>query len=528
MESSSALLQDARAWPFEEARKILASIKGKVPKKGYVLFQTGYGPSGLPHIGTFGEIVRTSMVRKAFSEISDIPTRLFAFSDDMDGLRKVPDNVPNKDLLRKYLDMPLTAVPDPFGTHDSFGDHNNQQLQNFLDRFGFDYEFKSATECYSSGIFDAALLEILKNYEEVINVVLPTLGEERRLTYSPFLPLCEKTGKVLQVPIVNRNINRGTITYLNNEGSDIEVPVTGGHCKLQWKCDWAMRWKALEVDYEMSGKDLIDSVRLSSRICRVLGGIPPKGFTYELFLDENGEKISKSRGNGLTVEDWLRYAPDESLQLYMYNSPRKAKRLCFDVIPKHVDDYLAVLDKFADAEDCNMYENPAWHIHAGSPPARESKLSYSLLLNLVSACNTEDPQVLWGFISRYDINVNPETAPILSRLAEHAITYYKDFVKPLKSYRSPEGIETKALEDFATTLNTLPPHPDANLIQKVIFEVGKRNGYENMRDWFKALYQILLGCEQGPRMGSFIELYGVGETISLINMALSGKTLSTK
>jgi len=528
MESSRSLLQDARAWPFEEARKILASIKGNTPKKGYVLFQTGYGPSGLPHIGTFGEIVRTSMVRRAFSELSDIPTRLFAFSDDMDGLRKVPDNVPNKGSLQKYLDMPLTSVPDPFGTHASFGDHNNQQLKNFLDRFDFDYEFKSAAECYSSGIFDATLLEILQKYEEVINVVLPTLGKERRLTYSPFLPLCEKTGKVLQVPVVERNVNTGTITYLNNEGSYIEVPVTGGHCKLQWKCDWAMRWKALEVDYEMSGKDLIDSVTLSSHICRILEGKPPQGFTYELFLDENGEKISKSRGNGLTVEDWLRYAPDASLQLYMYNSPRKAKRLYFDVIPKHVDDYLVFLDKFSIEDDFNNYENPAWHIHAGHPPVRESKLSFSLLLNLVSACNTEDFEVLWGFISRYDKNVSAETAPILKSLAEHAITYYKDFIKPLKSYRSPQGIEIKALEDFKTTLNGLPLHPDATLIQKEIFKVGKRNGYENMRDWFKALYQILLGSEQGPRMGSFIEVYGVRDTISLVDRALSGKIASTK
>jgi len=521
-------MQDARAWPFEEAKKILASIEGKVPKKGYVLFQTGYGPSGLPHIGTFGEIVRTSMVRKAFSEISDIPTRLFAFSDDMDGLRKVPDNVPNKTLLQKYLDMPLTTVPDPFGTNDSFGEHNNQQLRKFLDRFGFDYEFKSATECYSSGIFDATLLEILNRYEEVINVVLPTLGEERRSTYSPFLPLCEKTGKVLQVPVVHRNVKQGTITYLNNEGSYIETPVTGGHCKLQWKCDWAMRWKALKVDYEMSGKDLIDSVRLSSKICKILKGKPPTGFTYELFLDDKGEKISKSRGNGLTVEDWLRYAPDESLQLYMYNSPRKAKRLYFDVIPKHVDDYLSFLEKFSAEDDFNKFENPAWHIHAGNPPKRESKVSFSLLLNLVSACNTEDARVLWGFISRYDKNVNPETAPILNRLVEYAITYYKDFVKPLKRYRSPQGIESKALKDFATTLNGLPSHADASMIQKVIFEVGKRNGYEKMGDWFKTLYQTLLGCDQGPRMGSFIELYGVRETVSLIKMAISGETISTK
>ncbi|MGE3931607.1 MAG: lysine--tRNA ligase [Rhodospirillaceae bacterium] len=514
----------AKSWPFEEARKLLERTGGRAPDKGYVLFETGYGPSGLPHIGTFGEVVRTSMVRHAFTALSDIPTRLFAFSDDMDGLRRVPDNVPNKDMVAQHLGKPLTAIPDPFGTHESFGHHNNARLRAFLDGFGFDYEFQSATDCYKAGRFDAALRRVLERYDEVIAVILPTLGPERRATYSPFLPVCPRTGRVLQVPVVERNVDAGTIVYRDEDGSLVETPVTGGRCKLQWKADWAMRWYALAVDYEMSGKDLIDSVKLSSRICSILGGTPPEGFTYELFLDDKGEKISKSKGNGLSVEEWLTYAPPESLALFMFNAPRKAKRLYFDAIPRQVDDYLDWLAKFEAQDAAQRLDNPAWHIHAGSPPAPERHVTFGLLLNLASVCNSEDKAVLWGFITRYAPDATPASAPILDRLVGYAVAYYRDFVKPAKHYRAPTEAERAALVDLAATLAALPADATAEAIQNEVYEVGKRHAFTNLRDWFKALYETLLGQAEGPRMGSFIALYGKAETEALIRRTLAGTT----
>jgi len=527
MTSERELALHARAWPFEEARKLLARTKGAVPAKGHVLFETGYGPSGLPHIGTFGEVVRTTMVRQAFRRLSDVPTRLIAFSDDMDGLRKVPDNVPNREMLARHLGKPLTAVPDPFGTHASFGAHNNARLRAFLDQFGFDYEFMSSTECYKSGIFDEALLAVLRHYAEVTDVVLPTLGPERRATYSPFLPLSPRSGIVLQVAMVETRPEAGTVVYRDPETKTlVEAPVTGGHCKLQWRVDWAMRWAALGVDYEMSGKDLMDSVKLSSRICRILGAAPPEGFTYELFLDENGEKISKSRGNGLTIEEWLAYAPAESLSLFMYQKPRAAKRLYFDVIPREVDEYVAHLETFPRQGPTERLENPVWHIHDGHPPAADVPLGFSLLLNLASACHAGDKAVMWGFISRYAPGAAPATHPLLDRLVGHALAYYRDFVKPAKRYRAPTGQERAALEELLGVLGRLPADADGEAIQTEIYEVGKRHDFANLRDWFKTLYEVLLGQSQGPRMGSFIALYGVRETADLMRRALAGEDLS--
>lgn len=521
------LARTAKAWPFEEARRVLERIGGKTPDKGYVLFETGYGPSGLPHIGTFGEVLRTTMVRRAFEAMSDIPTRLFAFSDDMDGLRKVPDNVPNKEMLAKHLGKPLTRIPDPFGTHESFGHHNNAKLRAFLDEYGFEYEFQSATDWYLSGRFDAALLRMLDVYEDVQAIMLPSLREERAASYSPFLPIDPETGIVLQVPILETDARAGTVVYEREDGAKVETPVTGGACKLQWKPDWAMRWHALGVDYEMSGKDLIDSVKLSSRICRALGGEPPLNLTYELFLDEEGRKISKSKGNGLSMEDWLTYAPKDSLALFMFMKPKAAKRLYFDVIPRAVDDYLAHLGAFEGQDAAGRLENPVWHIHAGDPPREAAHLSFSILLNLASVVNAEDKAVLWGFITRYAPDATPDTDPILDAMAGHAVRYYQDFVRPRKAYRGPTDTDRAALGELRAALTALPDDArgDAAAIQSAVYEIGKRHAYATLRDWFKALYEILLGQPQGPRMGTFIALYGVDETVALIDRALAGEAM---
>src|SRR3954466_13356314 len=426
------LAEQSNAWPFEEARKIVARLK-KAPKDE-VIFETGYGPSGLPHIGTFGEVARTTMVRHAFRVLTDdkVKTRLIAFSDDMDGLRKVPDNVPNKDLLTADLGKPLTQVRDPFGTHPSFGAHNNARLRAFLDTFGFEYEFLSSTDCYKSGRFDATLLLFLQRFDAVMNIMLPSLREERAQTYSPFLPIHPKSGIVMQVP-AEPNAANGTIIWSDpDSGERFETPVAGGHAKLQWKPDWAMRWVALGIDYEMAGKDLIDSVKLSGEIARALGTEPPEGFNYELFLDERGQKISKSKGNGLTIDEWLAYGTPESLSLFMYNKPREAKRLYFDVIPRHVDDYLTFLEKYPGQDARTKLGNPTWHIHAGAPPPPElvrsdegakpgATISYSMLLNLVAVANSEAPGFLWVFIRRYAPGASPETHPRLDRLVRHGV-----------------------------------------------------------------------------------------------------------
>jgi lysyl-tRNA synthetase class 1 len=518
----------AHAWPFEEARKVVARIEAKRAKGqtvNEVLFETGYGPSGLPHIGTFGEVARTSWVRQAFHALSDVPTRLVAFSDDMDGLRKVPDNVPNQEMLRQYLGKPLTDIPDPFGTHSSFGTHNNSRLKAFLDRFGFAYEFLSSTDCYKSGRFDAALLIVLKHYEAVRDVVLPTLGPERRATYSPFLPLCPKTGRVLQVPLVAWDASAGTVTYEDeDDGSRVEVPVTGGRCKLQWKADWAMRWLALGVDYEMSGKDLIPSVELSTKIVRVLGGAPPETYTYELFLDERGQKISKSKGNGLSVDEWLTYGPEESLALFMFQKPRAAKRLYFDVIPKAVDEYIAHLEHYRrDVDNLALaVENPAWFIQGGKPSEDDYPVSFALLLNLVSASGASDREVLWGFIRAYAPGAGPKTHKGLDRLVTYALKYYEDFVKPKKQYRPATEKERGALSALADALEGMAGERDPETVQNVVYEIGKTHAFEPLRDWFKAIYEVALGQTQGPRFGSFAALFGCSETAVLIRTALSG------
>ncbi len=526
----AAALDGARAWPFEEARRLIArldKIENKKRKKKTVLFETGYGPSGLPHIGTFGEVARTSMVRHAFEALTGgkRKTRLVCFSDDMDGLRKVPGNVPNGNMLSAHLDRPLTSVPDPFGEHESFAHHNNAMLRRFLDRFGFDYEFLSATECYRSGMFDATLLKMLEAYDAVMDIILPTLGPERRATYSPFLPISPRTGRVLQVPMIARDAAAGTVSYLDPEtGETIETPVTGGRVKCQWKADWAMRWTALGVDYEMAGKDLIDSVTLSSRICKALGGAPPEGFNYELFLDEKAEKISKTKGNGIAIDEWLTYASPESLSLFMYQKPKSAKRLYFDVIPRTLDEYLQFLASYPGQDETQKLDNPVWHIHGGKPPAAELPVTFGLLVNLVSASNAHDKAVLWGFIKKHAAEASPEEHPLLDDLAGYAVRYYEKFVRPAKKFRPPTEAERAALLALDALLAKARENAAAEELQTLVYEAGKANGFaDNLRAWFQAIYEVLLGQSQGPRFGGFIELYGVAETRALIARALAGE-----
>ncbi|WP_274427210.1 lysine--tRNA ligase [Chelativorans sp. YIM 93263] len=539
---SSDVLQvaaESKAWPFEEARKIVKRYEGR-DFPDTVVFETGYGPSGLPHIGTFGEVARTSMVRHAFRVITEdrVKTKIICFSDDMDGLRKVPDNVPNPDMLRAHLGKPLTRVPDPFSNeYPSFGAANNARLRAFLDQFGFDYAFASSTEYYGSGRFDEALLKVLERYDEVMAIMLPSLREERAQSYSPFLPIHPETGIVMQVPIEERNVDAGTIVWSDpDSGKRFETPVTGGHAKLQWKPDWAMRWAALGVDYEMSGKDLIDSVKLAAKICKALDALPPDGFNYELFLDETGQKISKSKGNGLTIDEWLTYAPTESLSLYMFQKPKAAKKLYFDVIPKAVDEYYSFLSAYRKQDWKTRLGNPVWHIHDGNPPEIELPVPFALLLNLVSASNAHEKDVLWGFISRYAPGVTPQTHPELDRLTGYALRYFEDFVKPAKSFRSPDEVERQALEELSHALAALSADADGKAIQNAALDVAR--GIERYQDhkkqsptggpgvsvaFFQMLYQVLIGQERGPRFGSFAALYGVVETRALIEKALAGE-----
>jgi len=537
--AQTAASEASKAWPFEEARRLIKRLErlpGGADKT--VLFETGYGPSGLPHIGTFGEVARTTMVRHAFELLTEgkRKTRLLCFSDYMDGMRKIPDTVPDKTALEPYIQMPLTKVPDPFGgKYPSFGDHNNAMLRRFLDTFGFDYEFASATEYYKSGRFDDVLLRAVERYDDIMAVMLPTLGAERQASYSPFLPISPTSGRVLYVPMKHVDAKAGTITFADEDGRDVTLPVTGGRVKLQWKPDFGMRWAALGVDFEMFGKDHQTNAPIYDRICEILGGVAPQHYVYELFLDDNGEKISKSKGNGITIDQWLTYASPESLALFMFQKPRSAKKLYFDVIPRAVDEYLQFLSGYPKQDGKQQLDNPVWHIHAGQPPEPELPITFGLLLNLVSVSHAHSKDVLWGSLARYAPGATPENNPILDRLAGYAIRYYEDFVKPTKKFRAPDDVETAALQSLDATLAALPADSDGDKIQTALLDVGRAipryqdptkvspSGGPGVKlDWFQAIYEILLGQERGPRLGTFIALYGIAETRALIAKALSG------
>ena len=510
------LIESTSSWPFVEIRKLLKDRKDIISKKNKISFQTGYGPSGLPHIGTFGEVARTSMMINALNHIKKINHELITFSDDMDGLRKVPENIPNDEILKKNLGKPLTAIPDPFKKFNSFGEHNNEKLKAFLNKFNFKYIFKSSTDNYKTGVFNNSLMRVLEKYDEIMNIILPTLREERRKTYSPFLPICKKTGKVLEIPIYSLDKKKGKVVF-DNQGEKFETSILDGNCKLQWKVDWAMRWFTFDIDFEMYGKDLTESAILSNKICRTLGKKPPNGFAYELFLDEKGEKISKSKGNGISIEQWLRYASPESLSLYMYPNPKRAKKLYSEVVPKTVDDYLSNIEKYPSQEIKDKILNPVWHVHNGKPPQEKIVMPFSMLLNLVGSSNADNRDILWKFINRFHKEINPKDYKILDNLTGYAINYFKDKVEPNKKFKKPDLKEKKALENLILNLESIDKKLSPEEIQTKVYTVGKENGYEkNLRDWFKLIYEVVFGEVNGPRIGFFISFFGLKETIKLI------------
>lgn len=516
----------SKAWPFEEARRLLKRYDKSAPEKGYVLFETGYGPSGLPHIGTFGEVLRTTMVRRAFEVISDIPTKLICFSDDLDGMRKVPGNVPGQEMLKDHIQKPLTSVPDPFGTHESFGDHNNAMLKRFLDTFGFEYEFYSARSFYKSGQFDEVLLRCAERYDDLMAIMLKSLREERQETYSIFLPIHPETGRVLYVPMKHVDAKDGTVTFDDEDGREWTLPVTGGQVKLQWKPDFGARWAALGVDFEMYGKEHATNEKIYDAICRTLGARPPEHFSYELFLDDKGQKISKSSGNGISIDEWLSYASTESLSYFMFQKPKTAKRMHFDVIPRAVDEYHQQLRAYAEQDTKQRMANPVFHIHGHNVPTSTMVVPFAMLLNLASVSHAEDAETLWGFIRRYAPDASPQSHPDLDAAAGFAVRYYNDFVKPMKTFRAPDDRERAALEDLRDRLAAWEGGLDPEELQSMVFAVGKAHGFEPLRDWFKALYEVLLGASQGPRFGGFIALYGVQETVALIEAGLSGDLIA--
>ncbi len=504
------------AWPFVEAKKMLRERKSFIEKKGKITLQTGYGPSGLPHIGTFGEVARTTMIVNALKYLTDLPTEIITFSDDMDGLRKVPENVPQKKLLEKSLHKPLTQVPDPFEKFSSFGEHNNEMLKNFLDSFNFEYSFKSSTTLYKDGFFNKSLQIILENYDGIMNIILPTLGKERQKTYSPFLPICPETGHVLEIPVIEIIKEKSKIIF-DNKGKKLEISILDGNCKLQWKVDWAMRWYALDVDFEMYGKDLIESAILSSKIIKLIGKNNPSGFAYELFLDEKGEKISKSKGNGVTIDQWLEYASPESLSLYMYQNPKRAKKLYKEIVPKAVDEYLELIEKSKEQNDLQLLMNPVWHVHNSDIPQEKNIMSFSMLLNLVEASNAENKDLLWKFVKKYKQDISEKEHPIFDKLVGYAINYFNDVIKSKKKYKIPNSTEKLALEKLVKTLEKCNDKMPPEDIQTLIYSTGKENGYsKNLREWFKLIYEVIFGDENGPRMGFFISFFGVKETKDLI------------
>ena len=407
-------------------------------------------------------------------------------------------------------------MPDPFEKFSSFGEHNNEMLKDFLNKFNFEYNFQSSSVLYKSGFFNPTLQIILENYQGIMDIILPTLGKERQKTYSPFLPICPDTGKVLEIPVLEILKEKSKIIFDNN-GKKLEVSIFDGNCKLQWKVDWAMRWYALDIDFEMYGKDLIESAILSSKIIKLIGKTNPSGFAYELFLDEKGEKISKSKGNGITIDQWLEYASPESLSLYMYQNPKRAKKLYKEIVPKTVDEYLDFIEKAKTQNELQLLMNPVWHVHNGLIPKEDTIMSFSMLLNLVETSNADSKELLWKFVKKYKQNLLEKEHPIFDNLIGYAIKYFNDVIKLQKKYKTPDANEKIALEALVKSLDSCNDKMLPEDIQTLIYSTGKENGYaENLRDWFKLIYEVVFGDENGPRMGFFISFFGVNETKELI------------
>ena len=507
--------KNIKAWPFTEAQKILKKIENNREKIN-INFETGYGPSGVPHIGTFAEVLRTNMVRNALKKINNCQSKLITFSDDLDALKKVPEDYPFPEKLSKYINFPLSSIPDFTGKYASYADRNNNLLKEFLNQFNFDYEFISSTEKYKSGDFDQCLLKILENYENISNIILPTLRKERRESYSPFLPICKETGKVLEVSITLVSKEDGIIAYRNHNNKLVETLVTKGNCKLQWKVDWAMRWSALDIDYEMYGKDLIPSFELSKQIAAYINKKVPINMSYELFLDQNGEKISKSKGNGLSIEEWMMYGTKESLALFMYQNPRRAKRLYFDCIPKSMDEYKKNHAGFFHKEHAQP-ESPIWHIHEGFIPNYTYPIEFSNLINLVTALNTSDKDTIYNFCLLYiKRKLKQEEQNDLRLIIKLAINYFQNFILPRLKKRKPIQIEKEAIFNLIREIRKSKTELSSEEYQSLIYKYGKQIYPESLRSWFLSLYQILFGSENGPRLGSLFYLYKKEKVIKIL------------
>jgi lysyl-tRNA synthetase class 1 len=513
------------SWPFIEAQKIAARVK-KQDLPDPIVFETGFGPSGLPHIGTFAEVARTVFVKNAFEHLTGRPAVIYAFCDDMDGLRRVPKNLPNQDRLAEHLGKPLSAIPDPFGCCESYSDHMENELVKLLNHYKFDYQLKSSTREYKSGVFNPGLHLILENAEPIKQIIIPTLKEENRENWSPFFPVCANCGRIYTTRVTGYFPEQDTISYecvesfgdefkVQGCGHKQETSILDGAVKVGWKVDWALRWFSYQVTYEMYGKDLIDSALQSGRIKRLLGGWPPEGMTYEMFLSEEGKKISKSIGEGLSIDTWLKYAPIESLLYYLFQNPRKQRRLYFDIIPKNVDEYLAELVRYPGLSEKDKSDSVLWQIERSGHdvPVYTSGINFSLINNLISGMGSDNKNLLLDYLKRYDPKVS-ENKKTVSDLLDSGLNYFRNFIEPQKKYRKPTREEAEILKELKSRLDQYKGE-DEDEIQAMVFDVARDKGIEPP-DLFKTIYQVLLGQDRGPRFGTFTKLIGKDRMKDLI------------